>query len=112
MDVKKVLAGSLAAMAVGGLSVVAVPMVSGAGALNCDNFQFQEDAQEVLDQDPSDPNGLDGNDNDGIACESLPHRPTSDGGGTTTPTPAPTTTPSTRPASPAAPTRGSPNFTG
>lgn len=45
-------------------------------------FQFQEDAQDVFNQDPSDPNGLDGNDNDGLACESLPSR------GTTTPPPA------------------------
>ena len=39
--------------------------------LNCDDFTYQEEAQAVLDADPSDPNGLDG-DNDGIACESLP----------------------------------------
>ena len=43
--------------------------------LNCSDFQFQEDAQAVLDADPSDPNNLDG-DNDGIACEDLPHRVT------------------------------------
>jgi LPXTG-motif cell wall-anchored protein len=42
--------------------------------LNCDDFEFQEDAQAVLDADLSDPNVLDG-DNDGIACESLPHEP-------------------------------------
>src|SRR5215203_4330791 len=78
-------------MTVGGLSFVAVPMVqvSGAQSLNCPDFQFQEDAQEVLDQDPSDPNGLDahpgpadGNDQaggDGIACEDLPHRPSASG---------------------------------
>jgi hypothetical protein len=41
--------------------------------LNCEDFQFQEDAQEVFDQDPSDPNGLDGDD-DGIACEDLSSR--------------------------------------
>jgi len=39
--------------------------------LDCSDFQYQEDAQDVLDADPSDPNGLDG-DGDGIACESLP----------------------------------------
>jgi hypothetical protein len=116
--VRKVLAGSLAAMAVGGLSFVAVPMVqvSGAQNLNCGDFQFQEDAQAVLDQDPSDPNGLDahpgpadGNDQaggDGIACEELPHRGTS-GGETTTPTPAPAPAPA-----PATPTRGNARFTG
>jgi hypothetical protein len=51
----------------------------GAQNLNCDDFATQEEAQAVYDADPSDPNGLDGNDNDGIACESLPS-----GGGTGT----------------------------
>jgi len=47
----------------------------GDSVLNCveEDFNSQEDAQAVLVQDPSDPNGLDG-DNDGIACENLPHR--------------------------------------
>ena len=45
--------------------------------LDCSDFRYQEDAQEELEQDPSDPNGLD-RDNDGIACETLPSR----GGGT------------------------------
>jgi excalibur calcium-binding domain-containing protein len=40
---------------------------------NCANFGFQEDAQAVLNSDPSDPNGLDG-DNDGVACQNLPSR--------------------------------------
>lgn len=44
--------------------------------LNCSDFTYQEDAQAVLDADPSDPFELDGRDNDGVACESLPHRPT------------------------------------
>src|SRR5215213_6386124 len=39
------------------------------------NFTYQEEAQAVLEEDPSDPNRLDGNDNDGVACEMLPHRP-------------------------------------
>ncbi len=38
--------------------------------LNCSDFATQEEAQAVYNQDPSDPNGLD-RDNDGIACESL-----------------------------------------
>jgi hypothetical protein len=46
-----------------------------AADLNCSDFKYQEDAQAVYDQDPSDPNGLDGDDNDGKACESLPPRP-------------------------------------
>ncbi len=45
--------------------------------LNCSNFTYQEDAQALYNQDPSDPNGLDGDDNDGFACESLPSRGTS-----------------------------------
>ena len=53
------------------------------------DFTYQEDAQAVYDQDPSDPNGLDGNDNDGVACEMLPHRP----GEPTTSVPPTTTSP-------------------
>ncbi|MDP9478033.1 MAG: excalibur calcium-binding domain-containing protein [Actinomycetota bacterium] len=42
------------------------------GDLDCQvDFATQEEAQAVYDQDPSDPNGLD-DDNDGIACETLP----------------------------------------
>jgi hypothetical protein len=41
---------------------------------NCSDFEFQEDAQVVLEADPSDPNDLD-RDKDGIACENRPHRP-------------------------------------
>src|SRR5919107_1328517 len=55
---------------------------------DCDDFQYQEDAQEVYDRDPSDPSGLDGPIGEasdgiaGVACEALPHRPDSgDGGG-------------------------------
>jgi micrococcal nuclease len=39
--------------------------------LDCASFAYQEDAQRVLKQDPSDPNYLDG-DGDGVACEDLP----------------------------------------
>lgn len=51
----------------------------GAGAdserdLDCVQFRYQEQAQAVLDRDPSDPNKLD-RDHDGIACEALPHAP-------------------------------------
>lgn len=45
-----------------------------AADLNCGDFQYQEDAQAVYNQDPSDPNHLD-DDKDGIACETRPHRP-------------------------------------
>ncbi|WP_433030228.1 excalibur calcium-binding domain-containing protein [Actinomycetospora sp. CA-053990] len=67
--------------ALGGLTLLAA-VGPGAGAAlaavpgdkNCSDFEYQEDAQEVLDGNSADPNGLDGN-NDGEACESLPHRP-------------------------------------
>ena len=39
--------------------------------LDCEDFQTQEEAQAVLDQDPADPNNLDPN-RDGIACALLP----------------------------------------
>jgi len=39
---------------------------------NCADFASQAQAQAVLRADPRDPNGLDGSDNDGIACESRP----------------------------------------
>jgi micrococcal nuclease len=38
---------------------------------DCADFDSQAEAQEVLEDDPSDPNGLDG-DYDGVACEDLP----------------------------------------
>jgi micrococcal nuclease len=38
---------------------------------DCSDFDSQPEAQEVLEDDPSDPNGLDG-DYDGVACEELP----------------------------------------
>ncbi|MHC3469914.1 excalibur calcium-binding domain-containing protein [Streptomyces sp. 7R007] len=41
--------------------------------VDCSDFTFQEDAQAVYNRDPSDPNRLD-EDNDGVACEWLPHR--------------------------------------
>jgi hypothetical protein len=43
---------------------------------DCDDFTYQEEAQAVYDRDPSDPYGLDADD-DGIACEDLPPRPNS-----------------------------------
>jgi micrococcal nuclease len=38
---------------------------------DCSDFNSQTEAQEVLEDDPSDPNGLDG-DSDGVACEYVP----------------------------------------
>ncbi|WP_410629509.1 excalibur calcium-binding domain-containing protein [Amycolatopsis sp. cmx-4-83] len=66
-----------------------------AADVDCPDFQYQEDAQAVLDATPGDPNHLDA-DNDGIACESLPHRPQQ---GSTAPAPTserPTTATKTR----------------
>src|SRR5215216_6536346 len=37
----------------------AAPSQAGGDVLNCDSFTFQEDAQDELNRDPSDPNGLD-----------------------------------------------------
>jgi len=48
------------------------------GDLDCSDFDTREQAQQVLDTDPSDPNGLDGpigeasSGTPGVACESLP----------------------------------------
>jgi beta-lactamase superfamily II metal-dependent hydrolase len=39
--------------------------------LDCSDFATQAEAQAVLDADPSDPHGLDG-EGDGVPCESLP----------------------------------------
>ena len=39
--------------------------------LDCAGFETHEEAQRVLEQDPSDPHYLDG-DGDGVACEDLP----------------------------------------
>ncbi|HEY1487981.1 MAG TPA: excalibur calcium-binding domain-containing protein [Micromonosporaceae bacterium] len=47
------------------------PVLRQTGDLNCSDFQYQEEAQKVLDADPSDPNHLDG-DHDGTACDTLP----------------------------------------
>lgn len=56
------------------LVLLLAPAAMAQDDLNCDDFEFQEDAQAELEQDPSDPHGLD-RDNDGIACEtSLPSR--------------------------------------
>jgi hypothetical protein len=52
----------------------------GDGELDCADFARQQDAQAVLERNPSDPNGLDA-DNDGIACEVIRTTP-----GRTTPT--------------------------
>jgi len=52
---------------------------------DCEDFKYQEDAQKVFERHPGDPYGLDGpigpasDGRPGVACENLPHRPTSAG---------------------------------
>jgi len=52
---------------------------------DCPDFTYQEQAQSVYEQDPSDPYGLDGpigptsDGTPGVACEDLPSRPQSSG---------------------------------
>jgi hypothetical protein len=41
------------------------------GDLNCNDFRYQQDAQEFFNSKKGDPHNLD-YDNDGIACEHLP----------------------------------------
>ena len=67
---------SAALLVVAGLVFCAVVLTAAPSAAqdqNCSDFRFQEEAQAELESDRSDPNNLD-NDNDGIACESLPNR--------------------------------------
>ena len=55
---------------------VAQPAFANHGVdLDCADFAFREDAQEHFNAHPGDPDGLDGNDNDRLACEHLPRRP-------------------------------------
>jgi hypothetical protein len=49
-----------------------MPPLPSDGDYDCDDFQTQAQAQEVYDQDPSDPHDLDGSPENGVACESLP----------------------------------------
>jgi hypothetical protein len=51
--------------------VTAPAATAQSGDLDCADFDSQAEAQAELRSDPSDPNGLDAED-DGVACESLP----------------------------------------
>jgi len=62
---------SASASASSSATASSAPTPSG-GDLDCSDFITQAEAQAVYDQDPSDPNGLDGSPEDGKACESLP----------------------------------------
>ena len=65
MRLQRILATSGLAVAA---SVMAAAPASAADQYDCPDFQTQSQAQKIYDQDPSDPNGLD-RDDDGIACE-------------------------------------------
>ena len=87
--------------AVGGLVLAAIvawavwgnmPTVA-AQDLNCSVFDTQQEAQDELESNPSDPNNLD-NDNDGTACESLPRDGGGGGGPRSAPSPSPQPSPS------------------
>jgi LPXTG-motif cell wall-anchored protein len=58
-------------LVLGALALVAPAALAQADDQNCSDFSSQAAAQAHLRADPSDPDGLDG-DNDGIACESNP----------------------------------------
>jgi hypothetical protein len=73
--------------------------------LDCSNFGTREQAQQVLNADPSDPNDLDGN-SDGEACETLPQEAAQPNA---VPRPTPQAAPQPQPApqpAPAAPQGG------
>jgi hypothetical protein len=74
------------------------PQTNPLDPFDCETFAYQEDAQVWYDRDRTDPSDLDG-DNDGIACEALPLRPTPPPGGVglTTSAPPSTTPPTTSP---------------
>lgn len=89
--------------------------------LNCSDFDTQQEAQDELESNPSDPNNLD-NDNDGTACESLPRDGGGGGGGggggqtrdstsprTTPSPPAPPKTPLSAPKTPPSPPKTQPD---
>jgi hypothetical protein len=83
------------------------PAQAQADLYDCADFTYQEEAQAVFDQDPTDPYGLDEDDpspDDGIACEALPSRTTSSPPPTTISSPPPTTSASPPSSATASPT--------
>ncbi|WP_314614798.1 excalibur calcium-binding protein [Streptomyces stackebrandtii] len=82
-------------------SVAALSGVAHAQDLDCRNFRYQEDAQAEFNRDTRDPHRLDEDQgpDDGIACEALPRRTSTD---TVQPlSPNATVVPSTAPVAPA-----------
>ena len=55
----------------GDSTAVEIPPLPPDGNYNCGDFETQEQAQYILENEPDDPHGLDG-DGNGVACESLP----------------------------------------
>ena len=74
---------SLAALVMVLAVLVAPTALAQEDLYDCADFQYQEDAQAVYDQDTSDPYGLDGLPGEayagtqGVPCEELPQRGTS-----------------------------------
>jgi hypothetical protein len=68
-SLKKLLYAAMLAMLT---MLVLAPAAMGQQDLDCADFVSQAEAQATLRENPNDPHGLDGNDDDGIACESLP----------------------------------------
>ncbi len=93
-------------LAMGGTGMTQQPTTPTQGDLDCADFASQAEAQATFNADPSDPNGLDA-DNDGIACEeNVPTTPTA-----TQYTPPTTTAPMTTAPTATAPTATAPMTT-
>ena len=75
------------------LLLAAPASASHTGDVDCSDFATQEEAQAHMDAHPGDPDRLDGLDDDGRACETLPSAAPSP-----TPTPTPTPSPAPTPA--------------
>lgn len=79
----------MAGVVVGAFLLLSGPAVSAQSTdLNCDDFPSRATAQATLDADTSDPNDLDGNDDDGLACESFDYQG-DEGGSVPAPDPDP-----------------------
>jgi hypothetical protein len=75
---------AIAATLTAALVVAMTGTALAAEGIDCSDFDHQEEAQAVLDEDRSDPHRLDGGPDgpgDGVACESLPHRGAADDAG-------------------------------
>ena len=79
--------------------------------LDCADFAAQAAAQYHMNAHPGDPDGLDGNDNDGLACESNPC-PCYYGTATQPETPAPVPSPAPSPTPTPSPTREPARYSG